>query len=290
VFFTDNAGTDGILKEVNPSTGQVTTIATVPALFDAGLHRGIDAIQVTPSYIFGETGGYESKSIFRIPRAGGSAQTLASPSGGSLMGKIGGNVYYMSGFSAIHSVPEAGGSSAFVVNGGFKRSHAVDEAAGVIYYSDYHTRNVRRFDPVTATVPDVLTGLSAEPYLSVDANNLYVTAAGNLIAVNKSSGIATTLVGDGTAVQGQSDGLNLYYFDNVSEQIKRQPLAGGLTQTLVDAPGLIDMAVGNGTVYWSTGGGELGPGSIWTVPEPGSAAFILVAASGAVIRRRRTRA
>ncbi len=132
--------------------------------------------------------------------------------------------------------------------GNWVRSAAVDDAA--LYFVEYNSRDVRRYDFAGGTLSTLLGGNPAEASLFIDALNVYLTLNGSILRLPKTGGAPATLVASDRARGFRSDGAFVYYTEDGS--IKSVPVAGGAPATLAAYTGrLTDLVLDGGTLVWS---------------------------------------
>ena len=260
IYFTDNSPTEGTVKKVAVSGGPVQTLATGLQLHDSGAYRGAGALTHSGPDLFGHYGGYGNLNVFRLPKSGGQATTIASPGGGGLLGVFGDYAYYASNFSNIERVPVAGGSASTVLTGRWVRNYTVDETC--IYFQDYGDRHVFRFDTTTNTLTPLITGNSTEDSLFVDGQYLYFNSPGGLKRVPKEGGEVITLLPAGGGRGYASDGQHVYFVSG--SEIRKIPVVGGATEPLVEVPetGVHGLTLAGDYLYWVDVSAGAGAGRI----------------------------
>lgn len=165
-------------------------------------------------------------SVLAYTSSGGSPRTLLTSSGGGLQGPIaadGANVYLVSTTHSTNDVlqiPVAGGPAV-----------------------------------VLASLP----GFVSE--IAIDANRLYwigddpPSDTSTLMSVPLSGGIPTPLVQDGLQTSFAVDSSHLYWNDPTSQSIKKMPLGGGASLTLVTHPGIAGaIALDSSSLYYADQG------------------------------------
>ena len=88
--------------------------------------------------------------------------------------------------AGIVQQPLACGSGSTVLSGVFVRSQAVDSSA--IYFVDYGTKNVDRFDVSAGTLTPLITGNSVEGSITIDQQCVYSNPGASIIKVSKQGG------------------------------------------------------------------------------------------------------
>lgn len=275
IYFTDNSATNGIVKSVPSSGGTVNTLVTGAGAYDSGpgsTYRGVSALSVISGNIFGAYGGYNDFSIFEAPITGGTFTTLFSDnSGDAFLAVTGSNIYYMSGFENINSLPIGGGTGTQLATGVWPRSCAFDSDA--IYFVDYYTKDVKRFDLSTNAITTLIGSNSSEGTIFINDSMVFFNIGGSIEAVPKTGGTATTLVSSQTATGFVATSNYLFFIDNGA--IQATPLAGGQPIVLRSvSPNVVtSMAVDNTYLYWTDTSAGIGAGVIMRTPLPGATLF-----------------
>jgi hypothetical protein len=263
VYFVDNSSTDGIIKSVPNNGGTVSTLLT-------GLHTyegGVGSFIVANGRIYGGYGGYNGENMFYAPTNGGNATAIITATDGRFIGLANSLVYYGSGFDYIDSVATSGTNATQLASGVWVRGCAVDASA--IYFSDYWSKDVRKYSFSSGSIAPLITGnSSSDGGLFIDANNVYFCNAGNVLEVPKSGGAVMTLVSSGAANGFASDGSSVFYVEN--NAIKSVPVIGGDPSTLINlgTSGVSCMAVDGSYLYWGDPSGGAGAGKIWRMVKP----------------------
>jgi YD repeat-containing protein len=266
VYFADNTSTDGIIKSVSKSGGSVTTLFTGATLYDGCSYHGVAQLQVTNSTIYGHYGGYIQLNIFSGSETGGVLTTLASISGGVFIGVVGTNLFYSSSFSYLNEMPATGGSSTQLVSGYFIRGYAFD--SGAIYFSDYNSKDVKKYVIPSGTLTTLIGGNSTEGSIFIDNTNLYFNIDGSIKVVPKAGGSVSTLVSSSDAYGFASDGTYVYYVEN--HAIKSIPVTGGVPSSLINIPAssLSGLVMDDSFIYWNDISGGTGAGKILRMAKP----------------------
>jgi hypothetical protein len=127
-----------------------------------GACRGVGGITFAGSKMVVSVGGYDDESIYVANLDGSGSHFLVSSNyGGSLIGVVNGVVYYMTNFSQIAEVPLNGGHAVSDASSWFVRSLVIDRndgKGGVIYFTDYYTDGVWRFDTIDKTSQELISG------------------------------------------------------------------------------------------------------------------------------------
>ena len=261
VFFSDSTATNGLVKSVSQSGSAVSTLYSGLDINDNGTYRVVNQLQVAGNNLYGAYGDYTTLDVFEAPKAGGAIRTLAQSSGGSFVGVVGSNVYYMSGFSLLNQVPIGGGNPSVVASGYYFRGTTCD--AGGIYFVDYNTKNVNKFDVTSNTVSTLISGNSSEGGIFADANYVYFNLDGSISRVSKSGGQVVALVTSGSANGYASDGTNIYYVDG--KVIRSMPVLGGppVDIAMPGANAVSDIIADSSGAYWGDLSQGAGLGRIW---------------------------
>ncbi|MFO1477395.1 MAG: hypothetical protein U1F98_12160 [Verrucomicrobiota bacterium] len=222
LYFTDDTTTDGIVKSVAKTGGAVSTLLTGLQTYESR----IADLFVTNGIIYGGYGGYNGYNIVSAPVSGGAVTPIVSTTGGYMFGVSGSLIYYGSGFSYINCVTTSGANPTKLASGNWVRGFALD--ANALYFSDYFSKDVRKYDFSSGTITPLITGYTADAAVLVDTINLYSSVNGIIQVVPKTGGKVTTLVSSGTARAYASDGTHLFYVDN--NAIMSIPVTGGPPQ------------------------------------------------------------
>src|SRR5579859_4028986 len=268
VYFTDNSSANGYVKRVPPTRGSPTTLVSGSTLYDSGAYRGVNLLQVTPTALFGHYGGYQTCNIFEAPKNGGAFVNIISGiSGGALLAVVNTNVYYFAGFSTIYQTSTNGGSSVQLLSGVWPRSSAFDQSA--IYFVDYNTKDVKRFDLTSHLLSTLITGNSSEGSLFINTSYVFFSINGSVKRVPKAGGSVVTLVSSGIATGYTADDAEVFFVNG--QTIGSVPVAGGSTNTLqyISSPTAVaSMAVDSNYLYWADVSGGNGAGAIYRMPNP----------------------
>ena len=223
-------------------------------------------LQVTNSTIYGHYGGYIQLNIFSGSETGGVLTTLASISGGVFIGVVGTNLFYSSSFSYLNEMPATGGSSTQLVSGYFIRGYAFD--SGAIYFSDYNSKDVKKYVIPSGTLTTLIGGNSTEGSIFIDNTNLYFNIDGSIKVVPKAGGSVSTLVSSSDAYGFASDGTYVYYVEN--HAIKSIPVTGGVPSSLINIPAssLSGLVMDDSFIYWNDISGGTGAGKILRMAKP----------------------
>jgi hypothetical protein len=247
VYFADNSCTYGgtaplSLKRVAKDGGTVTT------LFSGSGDRGISSISLDNVNAYLQYNGYGSAPIVQVPKTGGAATTLASATD-KLIGVIGSDVYYSTGFCCIYKVPINGGAPTQVLGGGnWVRSSGVDSTS--IYFVEYFSRDVRKLAVASGTLTTLISGNSTEGYIFIDSNNVYLNlntlGTQSIKKISKNGGPVTTIVDNNSNAFGfVSDDVYVYFTEN--GDLKKVSVNGG-APTLLLQNSNINLGFGDGPV------------------------------------------
>ncbi len=134
-----------------------------------------------------------------------------------------------------------------MLSGVWVRALTVDSSS--IYFTEYNTKNVDRFDVSTGTLTPLITGNSSESSIALDQQNLYASQGNGIVKVSKQGGSATPLY-IGQAIQLlAADGVRVFFFENGN--LRSVPAGGGTAQTLLTGVSAT-AAVSDGTyLYWA---------------------------------------
>lgn len=144
------------LNKVARSGGMVTTLLSGLTLPDGGVNGMFAA---DSSNIYGGYGGYAGYNIFKVPKGGGSITNLISITGGVFSEVAGNYLYYSSGFSSINRMSNEGSGSTTILSGYWVRSVAMDSTG--IYFVDYYSKDVKKFDLNTSSLSTLISGNSS---------------------------------------------------------------------------------------------------------------------------------
>jgi len=275
LYFTDNGDCvegQGFLKRVPTSGGQAQTVVGGVTIFDGGCHRGIGPYRVDGDGVFAEYGGYENLTVFRALKEGGSPEPLAvSLYGSHFAGVISDTVWYNESFSAVVGVPRSGGEGEAVPGLDAQWIRDCEQDAESLFFYEYRSREVRRFDPASGTVTPVFHP-GAEGNLTLDTNYVYFhpSGASEVLQVPKVGGDPVELVHVTEPLAEDcyaSDSTHLFYIEG--DQLKRVSVAGGDPVTVRSVGGLVprSLTVDAQYVYVADTGGGFGAGRIWRFPK-----------------------
>lgn len=243
----------GSLDRVPTGGGTLQQLVTGQTTVDSGSTRGIDRMAFSGTNIYYGFGGYVSYFIKELPNGGAPPAQIAAPGGGVFIGVIGTNLYYSSGFCCIVQQPLAGGPGSTVLSGVFVRSQALDSSA--IYFVDYGTKNVNRFDVSANTLTPLITGNSVEGSIAIDQQYVYFNPGGSIMKVSKQGGSTATLYAGQALQLLAADGAHIFFTENGN--LKSIPTGGGTPQILV-AGVSVAAAVSDGTyLYWASSAGAV---------------------------------
>ncbi|MFO0795599.1 MAG: C39 family peptidase [Candidatus Brocadiaceae bacterium] len=261
-FTTDNYSSNCMLKKVAKGGGSVTTLVNGAALYDSGTYRGIGgSFAMDNSNIYGGYGGYVNSNIFKAPKGGGSVTNLASFSGGVFIGVSGIYLYYSDGFSFIERMSNDGSGLTTLLSGYWVRSVAMDNTG--IYFVDYGTMDVKKFDLNTSSLSTLISGNSDEGGVVIDSNYVYFRLSGTIKKVSKIGGSVTTLTSGGSNIGSYvSDDTYLYFVQD--NAIKKIPVSGGTISTVTTdyTSSVSSIAVDDTYLYWGDTSGGTGAGKI----------------------------
>lgn len=143
-----------------------------------------------------------------------------------------------------------------------------------LYFVDYGSKDVKKFDLNTSTLSTLIGGNSGEGGVAIDNNNVYFFLNGTVKKVSKSGGSVTTLISN-IAGGGISDDTYLYFVQD--NAIKKIPVNGGTISTVTtEYTGSISgMAVDDTYLYWGDTSGGNGAGKILRTPKSSSSTFVI---------------
>ncbi len=241
----------GSLDRIPTGGGALQQLVTNQTTFDSGSTRGIDRFAFSGANIYYGFGGYVSYFIDELPNSTGPPAQIATPSGGVFTGIIGANLYYSNGFCCIMQQPLSGGSATTALSGVWVRSVAVDNSA--IYFVDYRSKNVDRFDVATGTLTPLITGNSLEGSITIDQQNVYFALGTTISKVSKQGGSVAVLYTGQSLQLLAADGARVFFAENGN--LRLVPAGGGAAQTLVSGASPA-AAVSDGTyLYWANSSG-----------------------------------
>lgn len=278
------------INKVAASGGSATTLFSGlgSATYGAG------TFQIVGNNIVGGLASYSSEPVYIGPKTGGSATVLTTVDyGGSYLGVIGTDVYFGWHWQGgIRKVPLAGGSPTQVLNGSdWTRGNAIQGTS--IYYSDYTTKSLIRFDTSTSTRQAIYNNGGNE--VAVYANDDYffqINPAGEIRrwSHGTSPGAGTVLLGSGASPLAADDDY-IYFTQNPERtNVYRLSESGGTPELLFAAENAIDSFVtGQDQFFFTHAAGAAGTHEVlvYVVPEPASLG--IVAGAGLVARRRTRR-
>jgi hypothetical protein len=236
-------------------------LVTGTSLFDSGANRGVGLLVISGQQLFAGFGGYLSYNIIRATLTGGSPTLLTSTSGGYFFGVSGTTAYYGSGFCCINGIPTAGGSGANVFSGVWVRSVAIDQSA--LYFVEYFTKNVYRFDLSTHVLTPLITGNPAEGQVVINSTTVFFALGSTIRAVPKTGGTPTTIY-SGTAPQlGTANDTHVFFMEGTN--LNEVPVAGGTTRMLVPNVQLTASVAGKHFLYYGDQSQGLGSSVVYKV-------------------------
>lgn len=221
-------GDVGVVDRVHRNGGPVATLLTGTSIFDSGSDRGVNRMAFHKADILAGFGGYNSYDVVTAPIATGVKTILATPTGGYFIGTIGTNLYYGRGFCCIDALPLAGGAATTVLSGVWVR--AVETDATAIYFIEYFSRNVDRFDTTTMTLTPLLTGNPTEGQIAIDMITVYFSHGTTIQAIPKTGGSPTTIYTGIAPRVLAANGTQVFLTDG--PDLKVVPVTGGPARTL----------------------------------------------------------
>ena len=239
---------DTTVSSVPRTGGPLRTVLTGTSFFDYGSNRGVNAIAfAAPDTIVVGFGGYAYYAITAAPIATGVQTQLTSVQAGFLVDVFGPNVYYGYGFCCIKWLPVVGGATQTFNAHIWLRSTATDAAS--IFFVDYWTRNVERFDVATHTLTQVITGNAVEGKIVIDRTHVYHQQGAAIQKVSKQGG-PITVIYTGTEPQVLAvDNDDVFFTDG--PDLKAVPIRGGPARTLVSGVRVLAAAADKKYLYFS---------------------------------------
>jgi hypothetical protein len=136
-----------------------------------------------------------------------------------------------------------------------------------IYFVDYYTKNVERFDLGTKSLTTLITSSnSSEGNVFINGEFVFFNLNGNIAQVPKTGGAVTTLVNTGTATAYAADETNVYFV--ASGAICSVPINGGMIVSYAPVTGssVSGIAVDGTSLFWGDTSGGSGSGAIQAIP------------------------
>ncbi len=160
------------------------------------------------------------------------------------------NVYW-SDYSSVRKVSKSDRTLTVLASGlNDPWQVAVDDIN--VYWAEYYGFAVKKVG-INGGVVTTLASCGNEPYLTIDADNVYWT--GNGISKVSKNGGTTLKLSTGSATGIAVDSQNVYWTEyGTSGAVKKMPITGGLAVTLASAAYAISIAVDSNSVYFSDGG------------------------------------
>lgn len=246
---------DTSIWRVKKNGSGAAAIVSGTAIFDSGFNRGASRLAFAGQQLFTGYGGYVQYNIISAPIGGGPQTVLTTNSGGVFAGISGTTAYYGSGFCCIRSIPTTGGSPTTIFSGVWIRSNAMDDTA--MYFVEYFTKNVYRFDLTTHVLTPLIVSNPAEGSLVINSSTVFFSVGSTIQAIPKAGGTSTTIyTGTQPAVVAAND-KKVFFTDNGA--LLEIPIAGGSAKTLVSRVTLTAAVAGKTHLYYSDE--PSGPGS-----------------------------
>lgn len=270
VYWAELNGSTASLRRIPNAGGAPDNLAAFTAFLDPyNIYRGIDKIVFTASNMYFGWGSYDGYRIEEATKTGASRRVVVPNfTGGNLLGVINGYVYYVQNFCCIIKVPIDGSTGPqTMLTGNWVRSAAYD--SGAIYFVEYFSRNVYRFDVATNTRTPLITGNAVEGGVVIDANNVFYSDGSRIRVVSKLGGSVSTLY-TGTNVSVRvSDGGILYFTEG--GDLKAIPVTGGAATLTLPGTSVVGMVQDPNALYWADVSGGASAGVIYELRKaPGS--------------------
>jgi hypothetical protein len=174
----------GEFDAVPADAGPLTQIATGTAMVDSyGICRGLqDQIVFAGPTVVYAYGSYDAKNIDEATAPCGDScnHLVQNMVGGAFLGLYNGSAFYSANFSNIDSIPLTGGTVSTLASGYFVRSNSLDTPnpnypanSQGLYYVDYYTLGVYRFDLKSDALTTVIQGNPDEGSILTDSKNVY---------------------------------------------------------------------------------------------------------------------
>ena len=266
VYWAEVNGSTASLRRVLNSGGPTENLTTFTAFRDPfGIYRGINRIAFTATKLYFGWGSYDGDRIEEATKTGTSRRVVVpNYTGGNFLGVINGYVYYLQGFCCITKVPIDGSAGPqTVLTGNWVRSAAYD--SGAIYFVEYFSRNVYRFDVATNTRTPLITGNAVEGGVAIDANNVYYSDGSRIRVVSKLGGSVSTLYTGANVSVRVSDGGILYFTEG--SDLKAIPVTGGAVTLTLAGASVVGMVQDPNALYWADTSAGNGAGVIYRLQK-----------------------
>lgn len=266
VYWAELNGSTASLRRIPNAGGAPANLTTFTAFLDPyNIYRGIDSVVFTASNMYFGWGSYDGYRIEEATKTGASRRVVVPNfTGGNLLGVINGYVYYLQNFCCITKVPVDGSTGPqTVLTGNWVRSAAYD--SGAIYFVEYFSRNVYRFDVATNTRTPLITGNAVQGGVVIDANNVYYSDGTRILAVPKQGGSVSTLYTGSSVSARVSDGGILYFTEDGN--LKAIPLTGGAATLTLPGASVVGMVQDPNALYWADASAGNGAGVIYRLQK-----------------------
>ena len=251
VYWGELSGSTATLRRIKSLGGPPESLASFTAFLDPyNTYRGIERIVFTADKLYFGWGSYDGEWVEEVTRTGGPRRIVVDKfTGGSLLGVINGYVYYSYGFCCIAKVPiDRSTGPQTVLTGNWVRNNTYDSDA--IYFTEYNTRNVYRFDLTTNALTPLITGNAVEGGITIDAKNLYYSSGTKILSVPKLGGTTSPPLYTGTNLQVRvSDGGLLYFTE--SNVLKSLPIDGRAPSLILTGTSVVGMVQDTNFLYWA---------------------------------------
>src|SRR3954451_19498183 len=261
LYFGQLNGSQGCLSRVPRMGGATENLVYNTAFLDSGTYRGVERIGFTSNKIYFGFGGYVQYEVDESEKNGTALRSLANPSGGTFVGTVGTNIYYLQGFCCITKLPTDGSTGPqTAASGNWVRRVVTDDTSA--YFYEYNTREIRKFEAISETVTTLILTQAGETAVAIDQSNVYADNGGTtILQVSKQGGQVSTLyTGSNLRVWG-SAGSRVYFTEGAS--LKSISIGGGAPVTLVQSVSIDSAASADGVFYWSDSSGGAGFGKIF---------------------------
>src|SRR3954470_2289184 len=176
LYFGQLNGSQGYLSRVPRMGGPTENLVYNTAFLDSGTYRGVERIGFTSNKIYFGFGGYVQYEIDESEKNGTALRSLANPSGGTFVGTVGTNIYYLQGFCCITKLPTDGSTGPqTAASGNWVRRVVTDDTSA--YFYEYNTREIRKFEAISETVTTLILTQAGETAVAIDQSNVYDVVA-----------------------------------------------------------------------------------------------------------------
>ena len=254
IYFAEFNGQDGTLVRVPETGGGKEILVTGASRISPNGHRvGVNHISFSPTHIYFSWGPtYTLGSIDEVSRLDLSRRRIIDIRGGDFEGLFGQDIIYFENFNNLKKRNIAPGSQEVVIPGkAWPRSQL--ESGASLYFVDYWSRSLFRYDPLDYAAPEMLianASTTPEGWVVVSSQYAYLAHLGYVQQVPKDGGEVSIInLPDPSAMVLAADDTYLYY-SLAGDQLWRSPLPGGTGELLEPNTLAYAATIKDGYIYW----------------------------------------